>query len=97
MTLKALKKLARKKALSAVIISDGCREYVVEVRHANGAGTLRDWRGRTRRFKALAQAQRVLRSAGVGEVALAVRIAADEACAGPALADSGFSTLSLSH
>ncbi len=97
MTLNALKKLARKKALSAVIISDGCRDYVVEIRHANGAGTLQDWRGRTSRFKALAEAQRVLRSARVADVSLAVRIAADEACAGPVLSDSGFSTLSLSH
>ena len=97
MTLSALRKLARRKTLNAVIISDGCRDYVVEVQHANGAGMLRDWRGRIRRYKALAEAQRVLRSAGVTDVALSVRIAADEACAGPALTGSGFSRLSLSQ
>ena len=97
MKLRDCKKLNRERGVQAVIISDGCRDYVIEVRHAGGAGTLRDWRGRTKRFRALAEAHRVLRRAGVSDVTLAVRVAADEACAGPMMTSDGFSQLSLSH
>lgn len=103
MKLSELKKLARSEAPTARIISDGCRDYVVEIHQPAGAGVLQDWRRRTLRFKSLEDAKRTLKRAKVSEIKLAMRVAADEACAMmPAAmprdsARAGFSELTLSR
>ena len=89
-----IKSLARKQTVDAVIISDGCRDYVLELHTANGAGLLTDRKGKRRRFASLAQAKRAVRRAT--SVRLAVRIAADEACAGNTMQTSPFAHLALS-
>ena len=74
-----------------MIISDGCRDYVVEARRDSGAGLLTDRQGRPLRFASLAEARRAARHAS--DITLAMRVAADEACAGKSGAHSGFSLL----
>ena len=81
MKLGELKKLARSASPVARIISDGCRDYVVEIHQPSGAGILQDRRRRTMRFRSLAEARQTLRRAQVSNITLAVRVAADEACA----------------
>lgn len=73
------RRACRKAETKAVIISDGCRDYVVEVSHPQGKDVLADRQGRPLRFASLGQARRKFDCAH--EVRLAVRIAADEACA----------------
>jgi hypothetical protein len=92
-----LKRLAKARPTSATIISDGCRDYVVEVQQPQGAGILQDRRGRTLRFRSLAEASHTVRRAQVQDIVLATRIAADEACAGPTLQNSGFARVRLGH
>lgn len=91
MTLPDFRRVARRQPLQAVIISDGCRDYVVEVRSENGAGLLTDRKGRTKRFTSLSLAKSAVRRAT--EVRLAVRVAADEACAGETSPDHLFSDI----
>jgi len=91
--LRDFRKYARQQPARAVIISDGCRDYVVEIHQPNGAGLLTDRRGRALRFASLAEAKDTVSLAA--EVQLAVRIAADEACAGETLQDSRFATVPL--
>ena len=93
MKLRDFRKFARAHHSRAVIISDGCRDYVIEIHQANGAGLLTDWRGRTLRFASIADAKNAVRQAS--EVELAVRIAADEACAGYGMQEGRFATLPL--
>lgn len=93
MKLRDFKKYARQHHAKAVIISDGCRDYVIEIHQSNGAGLLTDRHGRALRFASLAEAKDIVSAAH--EVELAVRIAADEACAGDTLADSRFATVPL--
>jgi hypothetical protein len=81
MKLAELKKLARSASPVARIISDGCRDYVVEIHQPSGAGILQDRRRRTMRFRSLAEAKQTLKRAQVSNITLAVRVAADEACA----------------
>ena len=93
MKLRDFRKYARQHCAKAVIISDGCRDYVIEIHQANGAGLLTDRRGRPLRFSSLAEAKYAVRLAS--EVDLSVRIAADEACAGQAMDEGGFATVAL--
>jgi hypothetical protein len=93
MKLRDFKKYVRQNHAKAVIISDGCRDYVIEVHQPNGAGLLTDRQGRALRFASLAEAKDVVSAAT--EVELAVRIAADEACAGETLAEGRFATVPL--
>lgn len=93
MKLRDFKKFARQHSAKAVIISDGCRDYVVEIHQSNGAGLLTDRRGRALRFASLAEAKDAVSMAA--QVDLAVRIAADEACAGHTLEESRFATVPL--
>ena len=93
MKLRDFKRCARQHPVRAVIISDGCRDYVVEVHQRNGAGSLTDRRGRVLRFSSLTDAKHAVRQASTIE--LAVRVAADEACAGDSMTDSGFATVAL--
>ena len=71
MTLRQLKKLARERSVGATIIGDDRRAYVIELWQAHGAGQLKDWRGRARRFAALADAYNVLRKTDVAVIQLA--------------------------
>ncbi len=93
MKLREFKRLAQRTHTQAVIIGDGCRDYVVEIRHANGAGLLTDRRGRAVRARSLVQAKELAKYAG--ELEFTFRVAADEACAGESSADSTFSSLVL--
>ncbi len=95
MTLWELKRSVREQPTTATIISDGCRDYVVEIQRTNGAGLLRDRRGRTVRFASLAEAKRTMQKADVADICLSVRIAADEACAGPSANEPQFATIQL--
>ncbi len=95
MTLSELKRSVREQQTAATIISDGCRDYVVEIQHASGAGILRDRKGRTLRFPSLAEAKRAMQRVAVADISLSVRIAADEACAGPSASEAQFATLQL--
>ena len=94
MTLTNFRRIARKETLTAIIISDGCRDYVVEIRSETGAGVLTDRKGQRLRFSSLDQAKRAVRDAR--EVHLAVRVAADEACGGATPVSSPFSLMTVS-
>ena len=93
MTKSELRKLSQSTCVTAAIVSDGCRDYVVELIHANGAGLLRNWRGKTLRFASLSEAKRAVRYAS--HILLRVRVAADEACTETHLKESGFSDLPI--
>ena len=95
MKISELKRSAREQETSATIIGDGCWDYVIEIHRAGGAGILRDRRGRTLRFNSLANAKAAMRRAKVKDISLSVRIAADEACAGPSTMEPQFATLQL--
>ena len=90
-----VKRLARKDTVDAVIISDGCRDYVIELHTTKGADLLTDRKDRPRRFASLAQAKRAVKRAS--SISLAVRIAADEACAGSTIQPSPFARLLLTQ
>ncbi|MEM7098643.1 MAG: hypothetical protein AAF541_10335 [Pseudomonadota bacterium] len=94
MTLSDFRRLARREEIGARIISDGCRDYVVEIRRGQAAGVLTDRKGRRKRFASLSEAKRAVKRAQT--IHFAIRVAADEACAGQSASDSGFATLQLS-
>ena len=91
MNIQDFRRLARKKSLTAIIISDGCRDYLVDIHSEHGAGPLTDKKGRRLRFGSLDQAKRAAKAAT--NVQLAMRIAADEACSGTTPEQSPFSLL----
>ena len=93
MRMRSLRKLMRSEPVRAVIISDGCRDYVVEIHRETGAGVLTDGRGKPKRFTSLAEAKRAVRHAS--EITLAMRVAADEACAGHSSRQPRFSMVPL--
>ena len=93
MTPRALKRLARREPIRAVIVSDGCRDYVVELHTDSSSGLLTNWRGKRKRFASLAQAKHAVRHAS--NIELAVRVAADEAAAGLTQPTTAFSHLVL--
>lgn len=93
MTLTDFRRRARREHLDATIISDGCREYVVEVRCGVELHAISDRRGRRKRFASLAEAKHAVKRAR--SIELAVRIAADEACASQAGLECGFSRIAL--
>ena len=78
-----LKQAAATPPVSARMVSDGCREYVVEVVSEHGAGLLRHRRGRTLRFRNLGQIHEMLRNCGVREAVLRARVADDETSSAP--------------
>ncbi len=96
-TLSHRKRDNSRQGASANIISDGCRDYVVSMEHENNAELLRHWTGRVRRFASIADAKRAIRRANVADIRLSIRVAADEACAGDTLQDSGFATVPLAR
>ena len=95
MTNAQVKRLTGKGTIDAVIVSDGCRDYVVELHTANGGHMLTDRNHRPRRFASLDLAKRAVKRAT--SVRLAVRIAADEACAGQTMQASPFAHLTLTR
>ena len=82
MTPRQLKHVAAASPIKARIVSDGCRDYVVEVVSPSGAGLLRHWRGRTLRFKSLGEIHQLLDRCGVRDTVLRQRMADDEAAVG---------------
>ena len=78
MTPRQLKHAASRQPVRARIVSDGCRDYVVEVVSEQGAGLLRDWRGRTLRFRNLGEIHQALNRCGVRDTVLRQRVADDE-------------------
>ncbi|MCR9258836.1 MAG: DUF6482 family protein [Pseudomonadaceae bacterium] len=82
MTPRQLKRLALREDVHAHIISDGCRDYVVEIIAENGAGLLRR-RGQPLRFRSLSEAQGRLKKCRVSRAVLRHRVAHDEACTFP--------------
>lgn len=80
---------------SGRIISDGCRDYFVSIEADKGTTILTNRRGQPLRFASLADAKQRLRRANVQNIQLEVRVAADEACAGDTLEDSGFAAVKL--
>ena len=93
MTLREFNRRARHGDLRAVIISDGCRDYVIEAHTERGSGVINDYRGRRKRFASLAEARRAVRRAS--RIELAIRVAADEACAGTTRTASPFAHLTI--
>ena len=94
MTPRQLKRRASRESVQARVLSDGCRDYVVEVRSEYGAGLLRRRGGRPMRFRSLAEVHQMLNRCGVSDAVLCQRVAHDEACT--AGAGSFFSELPLS-
>ena len=84
MTPRQLKLAAAEQPIHARIVSDGCRDYVVEVVSRSGAGLLRHWRGQTLRFRSLGEIHQLLHRCGVRDAVLRHRVADDEAAAGHA-------------
>lgn len=82
-------------AVSANIISDGCRDYVVSITREQGTDLMRTWRGKVRRFASLVDAKEAAQRKRVSEIKLLMRVAADEACAGSSLQGSGFTSVTL--
>jgi hypothetical protein len=82
---------------SGTIISDGCRDYVVAIKQDQGTKILTNRRGKPLTFASLAAAKQRLLRANVDDIQLAVRVAADEACAGATLQDSGFATVKVAQ
>lgn len=84
MTPRQLKQEAARRSVKARVVSDGCRDYVVEVVLDSGAGILRHRRGRPLTFRSLGEVHRLLNRCGVQETVLRQRLADDEACPGQA-------------
>ena len=82
MTPRQLKQAATAQPMQARIVSDGCRDYVVEVVSGTGAGLLRHWRGRTLRFRSLGEVHQLLHRCGVRDAVLRQRVADDEVAVG---------------
>ncbi len=84
MTPRQLKQAAAEQPIRARIVSDGCRDYVVEVISRSGAGLLRHWRGETLKFANLGEIHQLLHRCGVRDAVLRQRVADDETAAGGA-------------
>jgi hypothetical protein len=82
-TPRQLRKVAAQARVRAHIVSDGCRDYLVEVVSNSGAGLLRHRRGGILKFRSLADAHRMLSRCGVAEAVMRQRVADDETCAKP--------------
>ena len=85
MTPRQLKQAAATQPVKARIVSDGCRDYVIEVVSGSGAGLLRHWRGGTLKFKSLGEIHQLLNRCGVRDTVLRQRVADDEAAVGSSI------------
>lgn len=83
MTPRQLKRLAAREPVAANIVSDGCRDYLVEIVWEDATDLLRQ-RERPLRLRSLAEAHELLRACRVRRIVLRHRVAHDEACAAPA-------------
>ena len=79
-----LKRLAARNPVQARIVSDGCRDYFVEVVTGTGAGLLRRADGSLLRFRSLGETHRALSRCGIQRAVLRQRVAQDEAAGGGA-------------
>jgi len=79
MTPRELKAVAARRDVRARVISDGCRDYIVEVLTDRGAGLLRRSRRDTMRFRSLGEVHQVLHRCGIEDIVLRHRVAQDEA------------------
>ena len=80
MTPRQLRRAAAKTPMRARIVSDGCRDYLVEVVSNSGAGLLRHRRGSVLKFRSLAEAHQVLSRCGIDAAVMRQRVADDETC-----------------
>jgi len=80
MTPRQLKSTARKRAVTARVISDGCRDYLIEIITDSGAGLLRRWDNSVVKLRNLGDVHQLLERCGVDRVVLRQRVAQDEAC-----------------
>ncbi len=78
MTRKDLRKHVQRGDFRAVVLSDGCRSYLIEIRSNCGAGLLRDRRGAPMVFRSLGEVHSVMRECGVEDIVLRQRLAHDE-------------------
>lgn len=95
MTQAELRRTAKRGPITAHIVSDGSRRYFIEVLEPTGTKILQDRHGKTLFFYNMSEARAQLTKAKVTTIALTMRIAADEACAGPLIQDSGFAKLPI--
>ncbi len=95
MRLAEFRRMARSTETRAVILSDGCRDYIVVVQDINGntSNVLTDRRKQTVRFRSIDHARRVVSAAS--EIQLSVRVAADEACTAPGSEGAPFAAMTL--
>lgn len=85
MTPAQLRRAAKNQEVTARIISDGCRDYFVEIERPSGAGVLRRrWKG-PMRFKSLSEVHHLLNQCRVKDVLLVSRVADDEAGCPPGI------------
>ena len=80
MTPRELKAYAAREPVSVRVVSDGCRDYVLEVVSQHGAGLLRHRSGKTCRFRNLGEVRDVLGRCGVEHAVICQRVADDEVC-----------------
>ena len=80
MTPRELKGYAARQAVKARVVSDGCRDYVLEVVSDRGAGLLKHRSGRTLKFRSLGEIRDVLGRCGVDNAVICQRLADDEVC-----------------
>lgn len=79
MNVAELKRASRAGNVRARVISDGCRDYVVQIDHGAGGSLLCNRIKRPMRFRSLGEANALLNRYNVMDRRLAIRIADDEA------------------
>jgi hypothetical protein len=87
MSPRQLRRLASQTPVQARVISDGSRDYLVEIVTERGASLLRGAPGRGRRFRSLGEVHGVLRRCGIDQAVLRHRVAQDET-SGPMLREA---------
>ena len=95
MTKRELKRRARRETLRARVISDGCRDYVIEIEDGEQVALLRRRRGRCYTMQSLQEAATLLKRCGVRRAVLRQRVAHDEAATSVSSPFQGFSELPL--
>jgi len=88
-TPRQLRQVTTRTPVRARIVSDGCRDYLVEVVSDNGAGLLRHRRGSVLKFRSLTEAHQLLTRCGVADTVMRQRVADDETCCAASTAATG--------
>lgn len=96
MTPAQLKRLARTDAVTARVISDGSRDYFVQINKGRSGGVLRTRGNKPMRFRSLSDVHRLLSSCHVQTVQLAHRVA-DEEVTGSIGDQCGFADVRLAQ